>query len=127
MGRVVIMHVDDAPFIRGERLAGGPITRASQLIGDEEKGPWVFVQSLEANLVAPVHSHTQDEVIYVLEGDMKVGKKVLGTGSVLYVEKDTQYGFTVGDSGVRFLNARPGPAMITVAGATRDEYSREEG
>jgi len=122
VGKVIIQHVDDAPFHRGERKGSGPITRASQLIGDNGDGPWIFVQSIEAGVVAPAHSHTQNEVIYIIDGWVTVGRKRLGPGSVLYVEKDTPYRFTVGEEGVRFLNVRPGPSVMVVAGAVRQEY-----
>ena len=39
-----------------------------------------------------------------------MGKRVLGPQSIVFIPKDVQYQFTVGDEGVRFLNIRPGPA-----------------
>ena len=54
------------------------------------------------------HSHTVDEVIYIVEGSLTLGDRTCGPGTVLAIEKDTEYSFTVGQEGVRFLNIRPG-------------------
>ena len=46
--------------------------------------------------------------MYVLEGEIRMGRRVLGPESILVIHKDSQYKFTVGNEGVRFLNIRPG-------------------
>lgn len=53
------------------------------------------------------HSHTEDEVILVLEGELIAGPRKLGPGSVLSVAKNTVYSFSVGKGGLRFINYRP--------------------
>ena len=118
MGRVIIQHIDDAPYLYGEKLVPGqPLTDTGQIIGDMAKGPWIHVHSMGPNAVASPHSHDQDEVILVMEGEIRMGKRVCGPGSVVFFEKDTQYGFSVGPEGVRYVNVRPGLARFKPAGA----------
>ena len=45
MGRSLIMHIDEAPWVHGGPSQTG--TFGEQLIGDLEKGPWVLVLSIE--------------------------------------------------------------------------------
>ena len=109
MGKSIIQHIDEAAWVYG-----GPYERddllefGQQLIGDKEKGPWVYVNTLKAGIVIDPHSHSQDEVIYILDGEIKIEERFCGPGTVIYMQRDTDYGFTVGQDGVRFLNVRPG-------------------
>jgi len=78
----------------------------------------VHVNWLPGGLVAPPHSHDHEEVIYIVEGGFSMGKRKCGPGTVVYIEAGTQYGFTVWDEGVRFLNIRPGLATYAEKGKT---------
>lgn len=60
------------------------------------------------------HSHSQDELIHVLAGDITVGRDVLGPGDTLYVEADRRYTFTSGDRGFSFLNYRRDASLHTL-------------
>ncbi len=107
MGRAIIMHVDEAPWNRGgPNKMGEPIVRGNQFFGDMEQGPWVMINSLHPGFVSEPHSHAQDEVIYIVQGGLSMGKRTCGPGTLVFMEKDTVYGFKVGDEGVRFLNFR---------------------
>jgi hypothetical protein len=53
------------------------------------------------------HEHTEDELIFITRGEMRLGRKSLGPGAALAIDKDTQYGFETGPDGVNFLNYRP--------------------
>lgn len=117
MGRALIMHIDDAPWIRGGPRGEGEFPDGGgQLVGDLEQGPWVHVNWLPGGLVAPPHSHSHEEVMYVLEGGFSMGKRRCGPGTVVYIAANTQYGFEVWDEGVRFLNIRPGLATYAEKG-----------
>ena len=123
MGKSIIMHINEAPWILGQPSPpDGPWVEGSQLFGDLDTGPWVHISNLEANHVTPAHSHSQDEVIYIVAGEITMGNRACGPGTVIYVERDTAYGFTVGGEGVRFLNIRPGLATVTIGGKTVDPY-----
>lgn len=67
--------------------------------------------------VAP-HAHTEDEVIVVSAGSMRMGSHDLAAGSAVYIPKETVYGFTAGPDGCTFLNFRP---SATVGFLTREE------
>jgi len=125
MGRAIIMHIDDAPWIRGGPKGEGDHPEGGgQLVGDLEQGPWVHVNWLPGGLNAPVHSHDHDEIMYVLEGGFSMGKRQCGVGTVVYLEADTKYGFEVWEEGVRFLNIRQGHARYAEAGQDAvDPYS----
>ncbi|HPG27767.1 MAG TPA: hypothetical protein PLW10_19185, partial [Myxococcota bacterium] len=84
MGRALIMHIDDAPWIRGgPRGEGDHPDGGGQLVGDLEEGPWVHVNWLPGGLVAPVHHHDHDEVMYVIEGGFSMGRRRCGPGTGL--------------------------------------------
>jgi len=127
MGRAIIMHIDDAPWVRGgPRGEGDYPDGGGQLVGDLEKGPWVHVNWLPGGLVAPLHSHDHDEVIYILEGGFSMGRRRCGPGTVVFLEANTRYGFEVWDEGVRFLNIRNALAQIHFAGESASENPYEE-
>ena len=58
------------------------------------------------------HSHSADELIHVLEGEIRVGRTVLGPGATVAVAADRRYGFR--SPGFAFLNFRAGPSAQTV-------------
>jgi mannose-6-phosphate isomerase-like protein (cupin superfamily) len=54
-----------------------------------------------------VHSHDADEIIYILEGSMRINNRVVGPGGCLYIAGRTFYGFHAGPDGLHILNFRP--------------------
>ena len=118
MGTPLVMHIDEAPWIGWAGLEPDPSASfAQQLIGDMEKGPWIYVIHVrEPGHVVDAHSHSEGEVIYIVDGQITVGDRQCGPGTVLCFEKETDYGFTVGPQGVRFMNIRPGPTHIRSKG-----------
>lgn len=123
MGKAIIKHIDEASWILGQpRSTHGTLVTGSQFIGDMENGPWIHINSMEPNSAVELHSHSVDEVIYVVEGSLTIGDRICGPGTVMAIEKDTEYAFTVGEEGVRFLNIRPGLAKVTFGGLTSDPY-----
>lgn len=53
-----------------------------------------------------VHSHSEDEIIVVLAGSMRLGNKLVGPGTALAIAADTLYSFTPGPEGLSFVNFR---------------------
>lgn len=78
-----------------------------------------------ANEVVDLHSHDDDELIYIVEGEIKVGNRLLTAGSTVYVTGDTLYGFSTGPNGVRFVNFR-GRADWTFRTAEEFKQRRKE-
>ena len=114
MANSLVMHIDKAPWVAyaGTPESQEPKDISQQLIGDIESGPWIYVVSCEPGYVAGTHSHDLDEVIYIVEGEMTMGEWACGPGTVIFLERNTEYGFTVGKERLRFLNIRHGRARF---------------
>lgn len=52
------------------------------------------------------HTHSADEIIYVLEGNMRLGRRLLGPGTSLCIGGGTRYAQSAGPGGCTFLNYR---------------------
>ena len=70
-----------------------------------------------------VHSHSEDEIIFITRGSMRLGHRLVGPGTALAISADTMYSFTPGPVGLSFVNFRPGrPAAFRMkSGGTFDE------
>lgn len=62
-------------------------------------------------MAVPPHHHTEDEIIHVLKGEMRVGTLVIGRGESLAIKRDTRYSFR-SSSGLEFLNYRRDASYI---------------
>lgn len=81
----------------------------------------VFNVSVDGETFAAPHSHSRDEIIHVLEGEIKVGTVRIGAGASVGVGHDIRYSFrTVCPT--KFLNFRLGDSYIT---ARKGESSPE--
>lgn len=86
-----VMHADaDCPtcsvWLHENRFPGGNATRL-----DAEAG---------------IHSHSEDEIIFVLDGEIRLGARLYGPGTALAIAADTLYSFTAGPTGLHFANFR---------------------
>jgi hypothetical protein len=72
-----------------------------------------------------VHSHSEDEVIFVTGGHMRLGARLYGPGAAIAIAAETFYSFGVGPDGLRFVNFRAGlPNLIRFKGGdTMDEVA----
>lgn len=52
------------------------------------------------------HTHSADEIIFVLEGTMRLGRRLLGPGTSLCIAGGTRYAQSAGPGGCTFLNYR---------------------
>lgn len=135
-GRVHLMPTDRVPRYApppGEYGASGGLhfnaeghgcpvwLHENQLPGMEEGASDVAERS--------VHAHSEDEVIVVTAGSMRLGARLVGPGTALAIAADTFYSFTPGPGGLDFINFRPGfPAAFRMKnGGSFDEagYWRE--
>lgn len=55
-----------------------------------------------------IHSHTEDEIIFVTDGQIRLGRRLHGPGTALAIAANTLYSFTAGPEGLRFINFRSG-------------------
>jgi len=66
-----------------------------------------------------VHSHSEDEIIFVTAGRIRLGTKLYGPGTSLAIAADTLYSFSPGPEGLSFVNFRAGtPGDIRFASGT---------
>ncbi|MGE3690784.1 MAG: cupin domain-containing protein [Novosphingobium sp.] len=90
------------------KLRQGELTSAYRMRepgGD--KSPQLVELRYEADAEIRIHSHDEDEIIYVLSGEMRIGNRKLGPGATLTVPGGVFYGFRAGPKGLTILNFRP--------------------
>ena len=68
------------------------------------------------------HAHDEDEIIYVTQGSIVLGKREHGVGSAIMIPGKTLYGFKSGAEGLTFLNFRAAADFTYI---TRDELMQE--
>jgi quercetin dioxygenase-like cupin family protein len=62
--------------------------------------------SFAAGYPLPRHSHSADCLYYVLRGEVRLGRRVVGEGSGFFVPKDHPYAYQAGPDGVELLEFR---------------------
>lgn len=80
---------------------------------------WLHGNQLPSGLKTDRHFHTEDEIIVVTAGEIRLGRLGYGRGAVLAVDRETRYGFTCGDPGLSFINFRPAPPTYVLGDASR--------
>lgn len=72
----------------------------------------------EAGGEVAVHSHSEDEVIFVRAGSVRLGKRLHGPGTAIAIAANTKYGFVAGPDGLSILNFRgAAPTYISADGS----------
>jgi hypothetical protein len=102
MSKIRFFKSDEVPFT--ERSPGRG-SRQHHLGGDDELN--LFEVRLPPNVKVDLHAHTEDEIIFILAGQISVGNRVLGPGDSVFIAGMTLYGFRAGPSGVTYANFRP--------------------
>ena len=72
----------------------------------------------DANVETEVHSHSEDEVIFVRAGSVRLGNRVHGPGTALAIAANTKYGFFSGHDGLSLVNFRGASPTYTSADGT---------
>ena len=89
----------------------------------ENHMPGMATGDFRAAAEGGVHSHSEDEIIFITGGAMRLGTKMVGPGTALAIAADTFYAFTPGPEGLSFINFRAGrpQAFRMKSGGTFDE------
>ena len=74
---------------------------------------WLLATDRPSYFESSAHSHSQDELIHVLRGEIRVGRRVAGIGDTLWVAADRRYKLYSGDDGVHFINYRRDASVMT--------------
>ena len=53
-----------------------------------------------------LHSHSEDELIFVRAGSVRLGNRLYGPGTAIAIAADTLYEFWSGPDGLSFVNFR---------------------
>ena len=117
MGAITIRSSEDTPLVvtrdvvpEGpfrEKLGEGELATAVRVFhpgGPEELQ--LFEVNVEPNGVIDQHAHQENEIIFVLEGELHLGRRVLTPGYSVQIPGLTLYTFRAGPDGLRFLNFR---------------------
>jgi hypothetical protein len=72
----------------------------------------------DADVETDVHSHSEDEVIFVRAGSIRLGNRVHGPGTALAIAANTKYGFFSGRAGLSLVNFRGASPTYTSADGT---------
>jgi hypothetical protein len=72
----------------------------------------------DAGVETAVHSHSEDEVIFVRAGSIRLGNRLQGPGTALAIAANTKYGFLSGPDGLSFVNFRGASPTYTSADGT---------
>ena len=74
---------------------------------------WLLATDRPQYFESSAHSHSQDELIHVLRGEIRVGRRMVGAGDTLWVAADRRYKLYSGDDGVHFINYRRDASVMT--------------
>jgi len=108
-----------------EQLEPGRETRFFADATCERCSIWLLYTARAHAYESPIHSHSQDELIHVLEGEIELGSLHIAAGDTLFVAADQLYRLRAGDAGFAFLNFRRAGSRMRVQG--RDELLVESG
>lgn len=84
----------------------------------------LFEVAYEPHASIEMHAHQEDEIIYILEGSIELGRRTVLPGSSVFVKGGTLYSFSAGPAGLRLLNFR---ARRDDSFITKDDYLRDRG
>jgi redox-sensitive bicupin YhaK (pirin superfamily) len=121
--RVHVLPADQAP--RSDRLGGHD--GVSGAIFANARNPvdnvWLHETGwAEGGVETALHSHSEDEVIFVIAGSIQLGNRICGPGTAIAIAADVVYGFRSGPDGLVFLNFRAAsPTYSPVNGVPDDE------
>jgi hypothetical protein len=120
-GQLHILPRDRAPTVSSMGASGVSGTLFADG-GCPTCGVWLHENRFPAQSVAStdpkagVHSHDENEIIFVTEGRMRLGNKLVGPGTALAIAAGTMYSFLPGPDGLTFVNFRAGrPGLIHFA------------
>jgi hypothetical protein len=93
-GGPTITHVDDLPFVEvaRQRLADGRIVSVREKWFELSPRLVAFYSSWDPGALGPLHGHTGDHTVFILEGEFRVGDTVCRAGSHITLEWGDVFG-----------------------------------
>jgi hypothetical protein len=112
-------HVHLLPNERVPRSKAGPRGVLLSLHADSQCPTcqlWLHeVDHFNADEETDLHHHSQAEVLFVRAGSIRIGNKIHGPGTALFVDANTKYAFSAGPDGLSFVNFRGAASTYTKA------------
>jgi quercetin dioxygenase-like cupin family protein len=81
------------------------------LRSDKESGESASLVRLEPGASVPAHDHPAGEEVFVLDGDVRIGRHHMKTGDYLYTPPSEKHA-AASDSGCVFLVTLPKPVVM---------------
>ena len=97
-----------------DRFFDGQIRVQPLLADPDNDGMSAGCYYFEPNFVMPRHYHDTDQVVLVVEGELRQGNKVLKPGSGYFTPAGSPYAFTAGPAGCRIIEFRDRSNFRTV-------------
>ncbi|HJQ15745.1 MAG TPA: hypothetical protein VJ859_01980 [Allosphingosinicella sp.] len=100
-----ILH-GDVP--RKDRFGGDPAMEFALFAASDcpTCALWLHENRFGEDFETGLHSHSEDEIMLVIKGEMILGRRHYGPGTAVAIAKNTVYGFRAGRGGLRFVNFR---------------------
>jgi hypothetical protein len=106
-GRVLLLPADRVPrtlAMGGNAGIGGALHADAH---EPTPGVWLHENDFDIpDKETVLHSHSEDEVIFVRRGSIRLGNRLYPEGTALAIAADTKYGFHTGPDGLGFVNFR---------------------
>ncbi|HEX7854571.1 MAG TPA: hypothetical protein VF503_12840 [Sphingobium sp.] len=112
-------HVHLLPYDRVPRVPDRTGSGTTGALHSDGRCPtcelWLNENSLAGRPEAPspeealrgTHAHPADEIIFITEGQVRLGHRLYDRGTALAIAAHTLYGFSPGPEGVSFITFRP--------------------
>jgi hypothetical protein len=129
VSRLVIRHVDDVPSIEGKAQMHGD-RRASARLKFLERGlRTVIYTKYDPDLIIERHGHSSDHVVYLLEGQLRVGDVDCVPGTMVLLEHGATFGpLVAGPDGAVILEFYTGDLTpVPEDPEAFEEFLRERG
>ena len=87
----------------GKAKPGEPRVFYKMLTPFEPGKPNIQRSRYEPHHFEPPHSHPEDELLFLLSGDLIFGDQKLGFGDAIFVPKNARYSLRAGAAGAEFV------------------------
>lgn len=114
MGQVICVDSGALPWQVPDKSWAGSVPDGHPVVQFKTVDPpgaftRVQIAHYEPGHVENAHSHAMAEVLYITQGDMKVGDRSVSADMVLFIDKETVYGpLVAGPQGTTFLRVEVG-------------------
>jgi hypothetical protein len=125
-----ITHQDDLPFIEvaRQRLADGRVVSVREKWFELTPRLVAFYSVWDAGALGPLHGHTGDHTVYILDGSISVGDTVCGAGTHITLEWGDVFGPQIaGPDGCTMYGVIAGTGRPFLHTATWKAFLAEQG